>query len=175
LGAKAAVTYRAPKKRHQQKLSKKRSKMSYIDEIFRKGSRKKYPQPSPASYFLSKRSLSKLDGEKAELFKSIVKKKILEKRPGPSIRAKRNFCLVANYEEKKKQPGPASYKPYKAEEDKQAKVKNATGYDDFKRNFKAQILRTQELNSKIREKREDVLDKIKTSVPKYPEPLPLDT
>ena len=86
--------------------------MSYIDEIFRKGRSKKYPQPGPTSYFLSSRSLAKLDDEKADLFKSVTKNKILEKKKGPHIRAKRNFSLIENFEERKKYPGPGKYKPY---------------------------------------------------------------
>lgn len=33
-------------------------------------------------------------------------------------------------------------------------------------------MRSKDLNQRIREKREDVMDKIKTDVPKYPDPLP---
>jgi hypothetical protein len=86
--------------------------MTYVDEIFKKGANKMLPQPGPQSYFLSKRSLSKLDAEKAELVRSEMKNPLLVKKPGPQIRAKRTFVLVANYEEKKKQPGPSSYYPY---------------------------------------------------------------
>ena len=89
--------------------------MTYVDEIFQKGANKLYPAPGPQSYFLSRRSLAKLDPEKAELVKTVSKDPIAVKKAGPSIRAKRNFALVPNFDEKKKQPGPSSYYPYVGE------------------------------------------------------------
>ena len=86
--------------------------MTYVDEIFEKGASKMFPRPGPQSYFLSKRSLSKLDPEKAELVSSTINNPLMVKKAGPQIRAKRNFALVPNYEEKKTQPGPNKYYPY---------------------------------------------------------------
>jgi hypothetical protein len=44
--------------------------------------------------------------------RSVEKIKILEKKRGPYLKAKRNFSLVLNYEEKKTQPGPSNYYPF---------------------------------------------------------------
>ncbi len=86
--------------------------MSFIQEIFKKGANKLFPRPGPGSYFLSSKSLKKLGNEKAELMKSVETNKILEIKRGPSLKAKREFSIVVNYEEKKKQPGPSNYYPF---------------------------------------------------------------
>lgn len=85
-------------------------KNTYVEQLIRDNTRKKYPRPGPGAHFLSIKSIKMLPEEKRDILISRKVKEMTKKNS--SDLAARNFHLVENPKDLKLFPGPGKYHPH---------------------------------------------------------------
>lgn len=68
-------------------------KHSYIDKIYRDNTKKNYPKPGPAEYFMDQKAVSKFHKEKPDLF---LVKEIKDEKKTNLPKEPRNFYFSSN-------------------------------------------------------------------------------
>ena len=145
------------------------SKGTFIDHVITFNTKEKYPRPGPGSAFHDKKSAKIYDEE----VRSLVEMKVVsDKKLSSTTKAPRAMTFV-NEKYQKSMPGPGKYFAVDKNAKKVPKDKGIK-YDEYKKFTKDKIEMDSNKIKAEKERVQEVKDKIKGEVPKFPLPIPAD-